>query len=137
MARILVVDDDVDGTEALCRFLDNASHEVVCVSNGREALARLATVRPDVVVLDLLMPQMDGVEFLEVLRNYYHGTLLPVILLTALPGGPFVQRALKFGLKRVFLKGDYDLSDLLQCVNELALANPAAAQATGASARNI
>jgi hypothetical protein len=60
----------------------------------------------------------------EVLRNYYRGALMPVILLTALSGGPFVQRALKFGVKRVFLKGDYNLPDLLDSVNELAAANP-------------
>ena len=130
MARILVVDDEQDATEALCLFLSRYGHEAVSSPDGREALAALPTIRPDAVVLDLLMPQMDGVEFLQVLRNYYHGALLPVILLTALPGGPFVQRALRFGVKRVFLKGDYDLSDLLGCVNEL-VAVPSAT--TGAS----
>ena len=79
------------------------------------------------------MPQMDAAEFPRMLRYYYHGALMPVVLHTALSAGPFVQRALNFGVKRVFLKGDYDLSDLLGCVNGLAAANPAATQSTGAS----
>jgi CheY-like chemotaxis protein len=132
VARVLVVDDEPDATEALCQFLRQRGHEAMSSPNGREALAALPTIKPDVVVLDLLMPQMDGVEFLEVLRNYYRGALMPVILLTALSGGPFVQRALKFGVKRVFLKGDYNLPDLLDCVNELAAAIPSAGASTSA-----
>src|SRR5437660_7267258 len=87
MSRVLVVDDDVDGMEAVCRFLEKAGHDVMCKHNGREALAGLPTFSPNVVVLDLLMPEMDGVEFLEVLRKYYRGLTLPVVLLTAVPEG--------------------------------------------------
>jgi len=130
MARVLVVDDDADGSEVVCRFLGKAGHDAVCVPNGREALTVLATAKPDVVVLDLLMPEMDGTSFLEVLRNYYRGALMPVIVLSAVSSGPYVQRALTLGVKRVFLKGDYDLSDLLDCVNELTAATPASAEAS-------
>jgi CheY-like chemotaxis protein len=130
MMRVLVVDDDADGIEAVCKFLIKAGHDAVCVPNGREALAVLATTKPDVVVLDLLMPEMDGTSFLEVLRNYYRGALMPVIVLSALNSGPLVQRALKLGVKRLFLKGDYNLSDLLECVNEFAGSTPGAAAET-------
>src|SRR5690349_4624312 len=60
-----------------------------------------------------------GMQFLEVLRSYYRGQFMPVILLTALKDGPHVHRASHFGVKRIFLKSDYDLADLLACVNEL------------------
>jgi CheY-like chemotaxis protein len=119
MARVMVVDDDADGGEVVCRYLEKGGHSVACVPNGREALARLATISPDVVVLDVLMPEMDGMQFLEVLRNYYRGQFIPVILLTALKNGQHIRRATHLGVKRIFLKSNYDLADLLACVNEL------------------
>ena len=134
MARILVVDDEVDGTEALCCFLRRSGHEAVRVQSGREALAGLATINPDIVVLDLLMPEMNGIEFLEVLRNYYHGALMPVILLTGLADGPQVRRAVQLGVKRVFVKADFLLTDLLDCINELAVPSPHASPGAGTPA---
>ena len=119
MSRVLVVDDDIDGMEAVCRFLERSGHEVVCKHNGREALAALPTAAPDVVILDLCMPEMDGVEFLGVLRSYYRGATLPVILLTALPDNVAVLRALKLGARHVFAKADFLLSDLAAKVREL------------------
>ena len=119
MSRVLVVDDDLDGMEALCLFLERAGHEVVCKHNGREALAALPAVAPQVVILDLCMPEMDGVEFLQVLRNYYRGATMPVILLTALPGHVNVQRALKLGVSDVFAKADFRLSELAARITEL------------------
>jgi len=119
MSRVLVVDDDADGMEAVCLFLEKAGHHVMCKHNGREALAGLATFSPDVVILDLLMPEMDGVEFLEVLRNYYRGLTLPVVLLTAVPEGPAAHRARSLGVRHVFPKADFQLSDLETCICEL------------------
>jgi two-component system OmpR family response regulator len=119
MARVLIVDDETDGAEAVCRFLRKGGHEAVHVPTGRDALARLSTISPDVVVLDVMMPEMGGMEFLEVLRNYYRGQFIPVILLTALADGHHIRRATHLGVKRIFLKSNYDLADLLACVNEL------------------
>ena len=119
MSRILVVDDEADGAEAVCLYLRKSGHDTFWVPDGREALAKLATISPDIVVLDVLMPQMDGMEFLEVLRNYYRGQFMPVILLTALADGAHIRRATHLGVKRIFLKSQYDLADLLACVNEL------------------
>lgn len=120
MPRVLIVDNDLDGMAAVCRFLEKAGHDVVCRHNGREALAALASVSPDIVILDMVMPEMDGVEFLEVLRNYYRGARLPVIVLTAIPEGSHVRRALKLGVRDVFPKADFLLSDLAARVNALA-----------------
>jgi len=124
MARILVVDGDAAGAEEVCRYLRKSGHDVVRTLNGQEALSRLAVLSPDIVVLDVL--GNDGMQFLQVLRNYYRGRFIPVILLTALGNGQHIRSATHMGVKRIFLKSNYELPDLLACVNELVSPVPGA-----------
>lgn len=119
MARILVVDDDPDGSEVICKFLLRAGHQAVCLPNGRKALASLATVDPDLVILDLLMPEMNGAQFLEILRNYSRGATLPIIVLTALSEGPLLKQIREMGVARVLHKTGFKLSALVGCIEEL------------------
>jgi CheY-like chemotaxis protein len=120
MGSVLVVDDDPDGREALCRLLARAGYAVRSAPNGRDALIALTTQQPDVVILDAMMPEMDGVTFLGVVRSYLRWGNLPVILLTAYPEGEHIDRARELGVKRIFLKASYQASDLLSCVEKLA-----------------
>jgi len=113
MSDVLLVDDDPDSNEVVARFLRKAGHEVRCVPDGREAIEALTTHTPDVVILDAIMPQMDGVSFLEVIRCYLRWQSLPVILLTAYADGPHIRRAVELGVRKTFLKADYDLGELL------------------------
>src|SRR3954470_7312733 len=66
MALVLLVDDDFDSSAALAGFLSKSGHTVQHVPDGRQALASVIELLPDVVVLDLKMPHMSGVGFLEV-----------------------------------------------------------------------
>lgn len=59
-AKIMVVDDDPDIREAIKVVLESLDYNVVSARNGREALLKLAEVKPDLMILDLLMPEMDG-----------------------------------------------------------------------------
>ncbi|HXE06195.1 MAG TPA: response regulator [Bryobacteraceae bacterium] len=112
MAKVLVVDDDADSRELLAKYLRNSGHRVALAPNGSDALAALTVDTPDVVVLDYKMPQMDGVSFLEVIRCYLRWQSLPVILLTAYPDGPHIRRGVELGIRKTFLKSDFDLADL-------------------------
>ena len=91
MARILLVADHPDTCEALSRFLQTGGHYVRCVPNGKEALAEVLNVVPDVVLLDLVMPEMDGPSFLEVVRSYLRLQSLPVVILTAFTDSPMLE----------------------------------------------
>ncbi|CAL9619646.1 Transcriptional regulatory protein SrrA [Streptomyces sp. enrichment culture] len=79
-ARVLVVDDDPTVAEIVTGYLDRAGYLVDRAGDGPEALARAAAHRPDLVVLDLMLPGMDGLEVCRRLRG--HGPV-PVIMLTA------------------------------------------------------
>ena len=119
MASVLVIDDDDDSRTAVGRYLSRAGYAVRAARNGREALIAVATTVPDVIVLDAMMPEMDGVEFLQVIRSYLRWSTVPVILLTAYDTGPHIERARQMGVKRIFLKANFKLEDLLAAVHEL------------------
>jgi hypothetical protein len=69
LARILVVEDEVDTRMVLGKFLSVAGHEVIPAANGWEALLVLDTTSVDLILLDVMMPGMDGVTFLQILRQ--------------------------------------------------------------------
>jgi CheY-like chemotaxis protein len=83
MATILVVDDDPVSQRLLGYALTRAGHAVVAAANGREALRLMGQQRPDLLILDLAMPEMDGVTMLRHLRDSADYRELPVIMLTA------------------------------------------------------
>ena len=117
-ARILVVDDDEDTRETQAVLLRDAGHTVVCVPNGREALAQVLSDVPDVVLLDLVMPEMDGPSFLEVVRSYLRIQSLPVVVLTALAESPMIDRARALKVNSVLVKGKAMPADVARAIEE-------------------
>ena len=79
--RVLVVDDDRAVRESLRRSLEFNGYDVSMASDGAEALAGIATVAPDIVVMDVMMPRLDGIEATKALRKA--GNDVPIIVLTA------------------------------------------------------
>ncbi|WP_182524978.1 response regulator transcription factor [Nocardioides dongkuii] len=79
--RVLVVDDDKAVRESLRRSLEFNGYEVHLAGDGAEALAGIATVAPDVVVMDVMMPRLDGIETTRALRSA--GNDVPILVLTA------------------------------------------------------
>jgi CheY-like chemotaxis protein len=80
---ILVVDDDEDNREVLGEVLGEAGYSVVCARDGAEALQLLGQLRPDVILLDLHMPIMDGLEFRAAQRRDPSLALIPTVVMTA------------------------------------------------------
>jgi CheY-like chemotaxis protein len=118
MAKILIVDDSRDICEALSRFLTAAGHEVAYVPNGREALISVLNNLPDVMLLDLLMPEMDGPSFLEVVRSYLRLQSLPVVILTALTDSPMIERAQALKVNAVLVKARVSSEDIQKALEE-------------------
>jgi CheY-like chemotaxis protein len=82
-AKILVVDDEDDGREIIRSHLADREVQLQMAGNGREALACLEENPPDLVVLDLIMPVMDGIAFLDLIRSDPRFQQLPVLVVTA------------------------------------------------------
>jgi CheY-like chemotaxis protein len=118
MAKIMIVDDDADGRESLAILFRSAGHEVYCVPNGREALSLVLAQLPDVILLDLLMPEMDGPSFLEVIRSYLRIQSLPVVVLTALAESPMIDRARALKVNSILIKGKASPDEILKALQE-------------------
>jgi len=83
MSKILVVDDDANIREVVCFALHKAGFQTCTAANGREALTRFSTERPDLLVLDVLMPELDGTEVCRQLRALPQGRAVPIIFLSS------------------------------------------------------
>jgi DNA-binding response OmpR family regulator len=83
MTRILVVEDDRDIGELVCRYLEKASFKAELVSSGRDAVAALAAGPPDLLILDLMLPHVDGLEICRLVRATGKTAAIPIIMLTA------------------------------------------------------
>jgi CheY-like chemotaxis protein len=116
MAKLLIVDDDPDHAESLCRVLKAFGHETASAPNGREALSEVINKPPQLVILDLLMPEMDGPSFLEVVRSYMRLRTLPVIVLTGIPDGPLMERARRATVSGILIKGRATTQHIQQAI---------------------
>ena len=119
MAVIVVVDDDADYRTALSRYLTLHGHHVHGAPNGHEAIALLTSKVPALVILDAIMPKMDGITFAEVVRSYLRWQDLPIIMITAYPEGIHIQRARELRVTKTFFKGTLDFETLVVYVNSL------------------
>ena len=84
MPLILVVDDDADTRDLLTRYLNTAGYEVTTAANGWEALIALDSKNVDLILLDVMMPGMNGITFLNIIRNAQKKMNTPVVIVTAL-----------------------------------------------------
>jgi CheY-like chemotaxis protein/anti-sigma regulatory factor (Ser/Thr protein kinase) len=109
---VLIVDDDPDARDRLARTIREAGWSTEEAENGVRALSRLDDVRPDLILLDLVMPEMDGFEFLDALRARADGAQPPVVVLTAMDLTPEDRRRLNGGVQQVLQKGGAESTDL-------------------------
>src|SRR5271165_5391641 len=97
MARILVVEDDRDLNKAYCIILKLEGHEVVSAYDGKEALAKLKDFAPELVLLDLLMPIMGGLEFLKSWEKSKRQPDVRILIFSNMENSPAVNEAYKLG----------------------------------------
>lgn len=104
--RVLLVDDESDSRRLLANLLEGETCEIRTAGNGREALSILQDFRPDLVLLDLLMPEMDGMTFLNHLRSDPRYRFLPVVIVSAKDLTPEESAQLAHMAEDVVQKGD-------------------------------
>ena len=119
MAKILVIDDDTTIQLVFSQFLTGLGYEIMQAENGKEGMSIIQETRPDLVITDIMMPEMDGLEILMQLRSTHDS--VPVIAISggmrALPVN-FLQQAKLFGARYVFEK-PVPLDVLRNAVTEL------------------
>jgi len=116
---VLVVDDDAGVRQLLRRMLEAEGHAVVEAAHGRAALRRLGDVTPGVVLLDLMMPEMDGFEFIEEFRRHDAWRGIPVVVLTARDLSADDRRRLSGHVHKILQKSAYGRDELMAEVRQL------------------
>jgi CheY-like chemotaxis protein len=116
---ILIVDDHPDTCRAMARLLERAGHQVACANDGPDALAHVLIVRPACVVLDVMMPDMDGFEVLKRLRAKPATSDVPVLMYSAHTSAADQRRARALGADDFAEKGRTGWADLLSRIDRL------------------
>lgn len=116
---VLVVDDEASAREMTRRQLEKEGWQVIEATNGRKALETLSEQLPDSIVLDLMMPEMDGFEFMDELWRNPQWKSIPIIVLTAGELNESERRKLQGSVQQVFQKGSYDRQTLLNEIYRL------------------
>ena len=107
-ARVLIVEDDPDARELLRRAVVSAGHVAHLAVDGEDGLTALGEKRPDMILLDLMMPRLDGFSFLEAIRSKAEHADIPVIVVTAKALTPDERARLDGAAQQIIAKGDSD-----------------------------
>ena len=110
MSTLLIVDDTAIFRDPVAASLRLVGHEVLCAADGVEALNITRARHPDLILLDIAMPKMDGVAFLKVLRAEQSIARTPVILLTAVSDERYAREAKSLGVADLLLKSRFKLT---------------------------
>jgi len=129
MPRVLVVDDSLSGREMVERALERKGFEVLSASSGAEAMERIGTAMPDLVVCDVVMPDVDGYRICEFVRR--HGALseTPVLLISGIVNSAVLERAAQVRSSDI-LRKPFTADDLARKVVDLLAARSRSAEAT-------
>jgi signal transduction histidine kinase/CheY-like chemotaxis protein len=117
--RILLVEDDASLRELLRRTLEGEGWVVQEATNGRQALDSIARHQPALILLDLMLPEVDGVQLIDELRTTIAGRSIPIIVLTARDLSPIERRRLDNSVSQILQKGAYSRDELLRQVCDL------------------
>lgn len=115
---ILVVDDDFEIRQMLCTLLTFQGYETIEAVDGRDALEKLTHFLPDALILDVMMPHMDGITLCRYLRREPTTARLPIVMLSGKAQAEAVQAGLAAGANR-YLTKPMSLEALMACLHEL------------------
>jgi DNA-binding response OmpR family regulator len=119
MSTILIVDDETLARDALARLLEHEGFTTLRAPNGREAWAMMYQQPPDLILLDLMMPEMDGVTFLSMVRRNALTRDLPVVVLTGADDRDhLITRAWDLGVNDLVPKADFTVADVVARIRQ-------------------
>ena len=119
MSTILVIDDTTLARESVSKLLEYEGFRAMRAKNGREGWAMMYNDTPDLILLDLMMPEMDGIEFLTKLRAQREWRDIPVIVLTGVSDDDkLITRAWELKVNDLIPKASFGFEDLLDRVRK-------------------
>jgi chemosensory pili system protein ChpA (sensor histidine kinase/response regulator) len=115
---VMVVDDSVTVRKVTSRLLERHGYEVVLAKDGLDAITKLEDIRPDIMLLDIEMPRMDGFEVASLVRHNPNLVGLPIIMITSRTGEKHRERAFQIGVN-AYMGKPFQEQQLLETIAEL------------------
>ncbi|HLC70317.1 MAG TPA: response regulator [Patescibacteria group bacterium] len=119
MAKILVAEDDKLISGSLCDALKTEGHEPTPAYDGEEAVAKAKEIKPDLLLLDIMMPKLDGIGVLWELKSNPDTQKLPVIVLTNMGDVETISKIVEAGATDYLLKSDQSIDEVVKKVREV------------------
>lgn len=116
--KILFIEDEMRLQEALTAKLKNEGYEVFSALDGDEGLKMAEEKKPDLILLDIILPKKDGFKVLENLKAKPELSSIPVIILTNLESEKDIERCLNYGVYSYLAKANYSLEEIAQKIKE-------------------
>ena len=116
---ILIIEDDEVLLRALYVFFHDSDYTIASATDGETAIDMTKRLKPDIVLLDLLLPKMDGFRYLELVRSMPEFKDLPIIVLSNLGDKADIDRAKNLGANDYFIKANVDLEKLSEAIKEI------------------
>ena len=117
--KILFVEDEMRLQEALGAKLKAEGYEMFTAMDGKTGLEIAEKEKPDLILLDLILPKMDGFKVLEEIKKNPSIKAIPIIVLSNLENGTDIERCLSFGVRSYLAKANYSLEEIAQKVSEV------------------
>ena len=119
MGKILIVEDDVFMARMYFKIFSHANFEVEIATNGEDGMDKARSVSPDIILLDIMMPKMNGFQMLEALKGDPALNSIPVIMLTNLAGDQDIEEAKKHGAADYIVKSNYTPRQIIDIINRI------------------
>ena len=119
MTKILVAEDDKLISNSLCEALKQNGFDTVAAYDGEEAVAKSKEVKPDLMLLDIMMPKLDGISVLWELKANPETSGVPVVVLTNIGDVETISKIVEAGAVDYLLKSDQSVDDIIQKVKDV------------------
>lgn len=119
MKTILLIEDEPTLQKAFGDVLDKAGYKITGALDGEQGLKMAKETNPDMILLDLILPKMDGFEVLEKIMADPETKDIPVIILTNLERTEDVNRAIELGAKTYLVKANYSIQEILEKIKQI------------------
>jgi len=119
MKKILFIEDEPTLQKTLGRALEQEGFEILSALDGKIGIKKAKENKPDLILLDLILPKMDGFEVLKHLKENEETKNIPVIILTNLENAEDIEKALSLGATTYLVKANYDLEEVIDKIKDM------------------
>jgi CheY-like chemotaxis protein len=119
MAKLLIIEDDPLMSRMYQKIFTFEGYEVDVASNGEEGLVKIKSNRPNLVLLDIMMPKMNGLEVLDRIKADPEIKAIPVVMLTNLAGIQDAETAMAKGAVKYIVKSEHEPKDIVNMIKEI------------------